>query len=66
MNILKINLNLESRNSINNYIEQFKNELIDEVNERFDNFTKDASKKLYTKILENSGKDLRLKKLLHD
>ena len=52
MNILKSNLNLESRNSINNYIEQFKNELIDEVNERFDNFTKDASKKLYTKILE--------------
>ena len=52
MNILKSNLNLESRNSINDYIEQFKNELIDEVNERFDNFTKDASKKLYTKILE--------------
>jgi len=52
MNILKSNLNLESRNSINDYMEQFKNELIDEVNERFDNFTKDASKKLYTKILE--------------
>ena len=52
MNILKSNLNLESRNSIHNYIEEFRNELIDEVNERFDNFTKDASKKLYTKVLE--------------
>ena len=52
MNIMKSDLNLESRNSVHNYIEDYRNELIDEVNERFDNFTKDASKKLYTKILE--------------
>ena len=52
MNIMKSDLNLESRNSVHNYIEDFRNELIDEVNERFDNFTKEASKKLYTKILE--------------
>jgi CheY-like chemotaxis protein len=52
MNILKSNLNLESRNSIHNYIDEFKKELIDEVNEKFDKFTKDASNKLYTKVLE--------------
>ena len=52
MNILKSDLNLESRNSIHNYIDEFKKVLIDEVNEKFDNFTKDASKKLYTKVLE--------------
>jgi len=52
MNILKSDLNLESRNSVHNYIEEFRNELVDEVNEKFDNFTKESSKKLYTKILE--------------
>ena len=52
MNILKSKLNPESRNSVQNYVEEFKNELIDEVNEKFDTFTKDASKKLYTKVLE--------------
>ena len=52
MNIMKSDLNLESRNLVHNYIEDFRNELIDEVNERFDNFTKDASKKLYIKLLE--------------
>ena len=52
MDLLKSNLNLESRNSIHNYIDEFKKELIDEVNEKFDKFTKDASNKLYTKVLE--------------
>ena len=52
MNVLKSDLDLESRNSVHNYIVEFKNELIDEVNEKFDSFTKEASKKLYTKVLE--------------
>ena len=52
MNILNNDLNLESRNSINNYIEEFKSELIDVVSQKFDSFTKEEAKKLYTKILE--------------
>ena len=52
MNILKTNLNSKSRNSIFKFIEVFSNELIDEVNERFENFTKDEFEKLYTKLLE--------------
>ena len=52
MNILRNKLNIESRNCVHNYIEEFKNELIDIVNEKFENFSKDASKKLYTKVLE--------------
>ena len=52
MNILKNKLNLESINLINNYIEEYKNELIGLVNQKFDQFTKESAKKLYTKILE--------------
>ena len=52
MNILNNDLNLESRNSINNYIEDFRSELIDVVSQKFDGFTKEEAKKLYTKILE--------------
>ena len=59
MNILNSNLNLESRNSINIYTEDFKNELIGEVNEKFDRFTKEASKNLYTKVLETYTDNLR-------
>ena len=52
MNILNNNLNLESKNLIYNYINEFKNELIDIISEKFDNFTKEEAKKLYTAILE--------------
>ena len=51
-NVLKHNLNIESRTAINNYINEFKKELIDIVKTKFDNFTKEAAKKLFTKILE--------------
>ena len=52
MNILRNNLNLESRNCVHNYIEEFKNELINIVNEYFEKFAKESAKKLYTKVLE--------------
>ena len=45
-------MNIESRTAINNYINEFKKELIDIVKTKFDNFTKEAAKKLFTKILE--------------
>ena len=31
------------RSFTHNYIEEFRNELVDEVNEKFDNFTKESS-----------------------
>ena len=52
MNILKVNLNLESRNSINNFITDFKKELIDEFNENYNKFINKASKDLYKIIFE--------------
>ena len=52
MKILNNDLNLESRNSINIYTEDFRNELTDEVSPKFENFTKESAKKIYTKILE--------------
>jgi len=57
-NLLKSKLSTESRNAVSIYINSYKNELIDEVNEKFDNFTKDASKKLYTKVLEKYTENL--------
>jgi len=52
INILRSNLNLESKNAINIYINEFKNELIDIIEIKFEKFIKIASEKLHTKILE--------------
>jgi len=52
INILRSNLNLESKNAINIYINEFKNELIDIIEIKFEKFIKVASEKLHTKILE--------------
>ena len=57
MNILKVNLNLESRNSINNFITDFKKELIDEFNENYNKFINKASKDLYKIIFEIYSKN---------
>ena len=52
INILRSNLNLESKNAINIYINEFKNELIDIIEIKFEKFIRVASEKLHTKILE--------------
>ena len=51
-NILKNNLNLESKNSIRNYVEEFRNEMLVVVNQKFDDFTEKAVKTLYYELLE--------------
>ena len=51
-NVLKNNLNLESRNSIRNYIEEFRHEMIELLGKKFDNFTENAVQTLYYELLE--------------
>ena len=50
--ILTNNLNFESKNEIKNYISYFKSELIEVLNEKFDEFAKDSADNIYLKILE--------------
>jgi len=52
INILKSNLSLESKNAVNIYINEFKNELISIIEIKFEKFIKVASEKLHTRILE--------------
>ena len=49
---MKNNLNLESRNSIRNYIEEFINEMLEIVGQKFDDFTEKAVETLYYELLE--------------
>jgi len=50
--ILTNNLNLQSKNSIKNYIKEFKNEFTTVLDQRFKEFSNQASEKMYTKVLE--------------
>ena len=50
--ILNNNLNLQSKNSIKNYIKDFKNEFTTVLDQRFKEFSNQASEKMYTKVLE--------------
>ena len=50
--ILNNNLNLESRNKIKNYIEDFKNQFTQVLDQKFKEFANQASEKIYTKVLE--------------
>ena len=50
--ILNNNLNIESRNTIKNYIEDFKNEFTEVLDQKFKEFSNQAAEKIYTKILE--------------
>jgi adenylate kinase family enzyme len=50
--ILNNNLNIVSRNTIKNYIEGFKNEFSEILDQKFKEFANQASEKIYTKILE--------------
>ena len=57
--ILNNNLNLESKNEIKNYIKEFKNSLLEVLNEKFDKFARSSADSIYTKIL---GKYIELSK----
>ena len=50
--ILNNNLNPESKNEIKNYIKEFKNSLLEVLNEEFDKFARSSADSIYTKILE--------------
>ena len=50
--ILNNNLNLESRNTIKKYIEDFKNQFTGVLDRKFQEFANQASEKIYTKVLE--------------
>ena len=50
--ILPNNLKLESKNEIDNYIKYFKSELIEVLNEKFDEFAKNSADNIHLKILE--------------
>ena len=52
MNILKNNLNRESRNTISNYVEDFRREMIEIVSDKFDEFIKKAVKNIYFELLD--------------
>ena len=58
MNILKTDLNLKSKNSIHNYIKEFKNYLNDEVIEKYGSFIKDEAKKFYIKVSEKCNQNI--------
>ena len=48
--ILKTNINLESKKAINEYIKKFRNEIINILGQKFDEFAKEASKEIYYQI----------------
>ena len=66
--ILPNNLNLESKNEINNYLKYFKSELIEVLNEKFDEFAKNSADNIHLKILEkyrdiHNEKNVSIKKM---
>ena len=52
IHILNNNLNLESRNSIKNYIEDFKNEFTEILDQKFEEFSNKAAEDIYSKVLD--------------
>ena len=66
--ILPNNLKLESKNEIDSYIKYFKSELIDVLNEKFDEFAKNSADIIHLKILEkytdfHNEKNVKIKKM---
>ena len=72
INILGSNLNLESKNVINIYINEFKNELVDIVEIKLEKFIKIASVKLHARILEkyienlNNYENIKINEIIKD
>ena len=58
-NILKNNLNIESKNKINEYIKEFRNEIINILGKKFDEYTMDASTKIYYQISDKYNEIIR-------
>ena len=52
LHILNNNLNLESKKSIKIYVKEFKNEFIEILDQKFEEFANKAAKDIYTKVLE--------------
>ena len=51
-NVLNYNLNQKSKEEINKYIEKFKYEMLEVVRAKFEEFTKNASQKIYYELLD--------------
>ena len=51
-NILKNNLGLESRNTVSVFVEQFKNEMIEIISDKFEEFIKTSVQNIYYELLD--------------
>ena len=65
LNILQNNLNLESKNSIYEYIQHYKEQMLEVVSKKFEEFTEKEVKNIYIEILEKYqeniyNKDIKL------
>ena len=58
INLLKNNLSLESKNIIQNYVEDFKNEMLEVVSQKFEDFTNNAVKTIYYDVLERYNQNV--------
>ena len=66
--IFNNNLNIESKYAIKNYIDEFKNELIEEFNKNFDEFANKAADDIYLKVVEKyiylaDNQNIRMEKM---
>ena len=52
LNVLQNNLNMESRNSVNNYIEEFKKEMLEILDDKFEGFIEKEVQQIYFDLLE--------------
>ena len=52
INLLQNNLNMESRNSVSIYVEEFKKEMLEVVNDKFEEFVNQEAKNIYFELLE--------------
>jgi hypothetical protein len=58
INILPNNLNMESKNSINDFVDTFRKEMLEVVGEKFENFIQNEVKKIYYDILEKYNENI--------
>ena len=68
-NLLKNNLNLESENIIQGYVEEFKNEMLKVVSQKFEEFINNSVTTIYYDVLEkfnlnNSKQDINMKEAM--
>jgi hypothetical protein len=58
INILPNNLNMESKNSINEFVEAFRKEMLEVVGEKFEYFIQNEVKRIYYEILEKYNENI--------